>query len=363
MEPPKEYALPAGLFEVLFAACARASWTRTHEGLLTGLRTVHGFENLAPSAVQDHFSAQPAQVMEGLTVVAASYRDWAREQLQALGSARQVWAAHAGNPWTLTWRTHVLRYFWLQTGAHPWNGIQLEVVEEQDLAGGPVFRAERWQAPSDAEELLNPPEPGEPRSAPLGTGRYTLTRAVDMEAFFRLGQSLYSARLDRGARRRVIVRPEHGDSFESTMGKQAPQAFRQVWRVQRWFQDWEFSSAGRSGAVAGHRWAFQISDWDSGNAASGRVLDFVPAWAHTAKIAKIQHVHRLSGSALYERLLSIDKRTGAVPFGWYFYMLHGNLVPDTAATRILRAAREGLVDLPDHDVGVLTAWADNPYGF
>ena len=163
-----------------------------------------------------------------------------------------------------------------------------------------------------------------------------------MEAFFRLGQTLHGDRLDRGAQRRVTVRPDDGDSYETTLGKHAPDAFRQVWRVQRWFQDWAFSSAGRSGAVAGHHWAFQISDWDSGNAISGRTLDFVPAWAHSARIAKIQNINRVSDSALYDRLLSLDKRTGAdleLSGPWVPYSFAG---PDAASA----ATAPGTGELP-----------------
>jgi len=358
-----EYSLAAATFEQLADACQRARWKGKHDGLHKALDAVPGFSGIRASAVRDHFSANPGQILDGSEVIATSYRQWAREQMEIHGQARAVWAAHVGKPWTLTWRTHVLRYFWLQTGAHPWNGIQLEIADEQEFAGGPVFRPERWHAPEDLQELLNPQEAAGHGSVPLGPGRYTLTKAVDMEAFFRLGQRLHSARLDRGAQRRVTVRPEGGHPYESTMGKEVPEAYRHLWRVQRWFQDWEFASAGRSGAVCGHHWAFQLSDWDSGDSINGRVLDFVPAWCHTARIAKIQNIHRLSDSALYDRLLALDKRAGGVPFAWYFYMLHGNLVPDSAGLRMLEAVRRGAVDLADHDVRVLTAWAENRYGF
>ena len=350
--------------EGLRDACAAAAWSRSHAPLLKRLQAVPGFEQVRPSAVRDHFSDQPARILDGDRTVATSYRDWARAQLAAHGGdARSVWSQYRDQGWTLSWTTHVLRHYWLQTGAHPWNGIQLTIAAEEEFPGGPVFGSERWDAPRDPEELLNPREGRKQGSPALGPGRYTLEAAVDIEAFYRLGQRLHAEALERGARRRVIVRPDDGEAYESTWGKVAPEGFRHMWRVQRWFQDWAFSSAGRSGAVAGQHWAFQLSDWDPGAAGGGRVLDFVPIWSHTARVARIENVHRLTDEALLGRLLALDKRTGGVPFGWYFYMLHGNLVPDAAGKRVVRAANEGAIELPIHDLQVLDTWAKSTYGF
>lgn len=363
MSTGTEYQIPRADAEALRGACASAAWSRNHVPLLKRLQEVRGFEQLRPSAIRDHFSDNPARILEGERTVAGSYRDWARQQLAVHGDAHAVWSAHVGKAWTLTWTSHVLRWYWLQTGPHPWNGIQLTIAAQEEFAGGPVFRPERWEAPRDLDELLNPRDSRKQDSPALGPGRYSLEAAVDMEAFYRLGQRLHAEALERGARRRVFARPDNGEAYESTWGKVAPEGFRHMWRVQRWFQDWAFSSAGRSGAVAGQHWAFQLSDWDPGAAGPGRVLDFVPMWSHTARIAKIENVHRLTDEALLGKLLALDKRTGGVPFGWYFYMLHGNLVPDGAGKRVLAAARQGGLSLPDHDQRVLAAWAESPYGF
>lgn len=59
---------------------------------------------------------------------------------------------------------------------------------------------------------------------------------------------------------------------------------------------------------------------------------------------------------------TLDRRVG-VPFGWYFYMLHGNRVTDGAGHRVLEAAEQGLIVLPEHDYQVLRAWKARPYGF
>ena len=86
-------------------------------------------------------------------------------------------------------------------------------------------------------------------------------------------------------------------------------------------------------------------------------------WSHTARVARIENVQRVTDEALLGKLLALDKRTGGVPFGWYFYMLHGNLVPDAAGKRVVRAANEGAIELPIHDLQVLDTWAKSTYGF
>lgn len=364
MTAAPEYQIRAGVGDALRTACESAAWSPKHAALLKRLQAVPGFEQLRASAIRDHFSDNPARIVEGDRTVATSYRDWAREQLAAHGDDPQrVWAAHLGKGWTLTWTTHVLRYYWLQTGAHPWNGIQITVAAEEEFAGGPVFHPERWNAPGSVEELLNPRESRQHDAPALSAGRYSLADAIDVESFYRLGQRLHAESLERGSNRPVLVQASEGEAYESTLGKVAPEAFRYTWRVQRWFQDWEFSSAGRSGAVAGQHWAFQVSDWASGLRGPGRLLDFVPMWSHTARIAKIENTSRLGDQALYGKLLALDKRTGGVPFGWFFYLLHGNLVQDETGLRILRAARRGDLEFPEHDYRVLLAWGENRYGF
>lgn len=65
---------------------------------------------------------------------------------------------------------------------------------------------------------------------------------------------------------------------------------------------------------------------------------------------------------LFGKLQTLDRRV-KVPFGWYFYMLHGNRVHDGAGHRVLKAAEKGLIVLPEHDYRVLKNWSQRIYGF
>ena len=50
-------------------------------------------------------------------------------------------------------------------------------------------------------------------------------------------------------------------------------------------------------------------------------------------------------------------------FGWFFYMVHGNLIEAPVATIVADAIRNGQIHLTLRDEAVLMAWADEPYRF
>ena len=63
--------------------------------------------------------------------------------------------------------------------------------------------------------------------------------------------------------------------------------------------------------------------------------------------------------ALMEKL---DRRV-KVPFGWFFYMLHGNLIKERTAFAVIQAAEAGTIVLPEHDYHILKNYEASPYGF
>ena len=79
------------------------------------------------------------------------------------------------------------------------------------------------------------------------------------------------------------------------------------------------------------------------------------------KLAKLE-TRNLNDYQLFGKLQALDERVG-VPFGWYFFMLHGNRVRSVAGERVLEAAEAGRIVLPEHDYRVLKNWARRAYSF
>ncbi|WP_334026397.1 hypothetical protein [Burkholderia gladioli] len=81
----------------------------------------------------------------------------------------------------------------------------------------------------------------------------------------------------------------------------------------------------------------------------------MPAWTHTRKIAALGHTHRLDGRGLLAKLASLDERVG-MPFVWFFYGVHGNLVRSGQMERVLEAAalsiRTWTPDASGHGAGL-----------
>jgi len=104
----------------------------------------------------------------------------------------------------------------------------------------------------------------------------------------------------------------------------------------------------------------QLSDWtDPTN--KNRALGLVPMWTFPQKIARID-ASKGDTYTHFGKLQTLDRRV-KVPFGWYFYMLHGNLVGDDSGKRVVADAEDGLIVLPEHDYRVLKAWREYGYGF
>lgn len=125
-------------------------------------------------------------------------------------------------------------------------------------------------------------------------------------------------------------------------------------------EDWERSSAGKSGAQLYDNWFFEIRDYTQNGQ---RNFGAIHQWITTLKLAEVEAKPRnISDYAIYDKLQRLDKRVG-VPFAWYFFMLHGNRVHIWAGQRILKAVENGTIVMPDQDYLVLRQWYDMPYGF
>lgn len=369
MRTPEDYCLSNQRVASLQAACAAHAaagvWSPKHEQLAIGLAVASELPQVR-FTTQGDFFYQPYRLLDGTgAVVAEDYRRWVKDQIAQGFAPAEIARSHWEKGWRLTWRGGSRAYFWAQTGHHPWSGSQLVVRVVQEFNGTPAFMDTGWGEPHDERDLINPQQgfDPEPNDSPISV-HYQLEEAVDMAAFMRVGQTAYAARLQALSQQAIHVQPSDGASYATTLGAFAPEGMLVPWLPARWFEDWAVSSAGRSGAVAGQHWSFNISDtmMPVRGGEDMRVLEFIPLWSHVGKIERIGESGSSSAAELYSELQNLDKHTG-VPFHWYFYLLHGNLVRADTGHTILTAANRGHLELPLHDLLVLKQWGETPYGF
>ncbi|TIQ17228.1 MAG: hypothetical protein E5X61_28175, partial [Mesorhizobium sp.] len=135
-----------------------------------------------------------------------------------------------------------------------------------------------------------------------------------------------------------------------------PDWFDSVPRENRFFADWERSSA------CAHRifdhWAFDIHDLED---RGRREIGFIPR-PLKMPAERLPMEDGISVHRLMERTEAIDAEIG-LPFAWFFLMTHGHWVDPDVGDAIAEGLRQGRVRLPDRDAAVLLAWADKKYLF
>jgi hypothetical protein len=129
-------------------------------------------------------------------------------------------------------------------------------------------------------------------------------------------------------------------------------------RHRRLFDDWRRSSAGQSAQLCDH-WFLDLSDHTSQQ--GERSMTLVPQWTFRQQLAEVK-ARKGGAYELYGALQKLDRRVG-VPFGWYFFMLHGNRVTSDVGERVIEAAEAGQIVLPERDYRVLKDWQAQAYGF
>ncbi|MCE4547886.1 MULTISPECIES: hypothetical protein [Caballeronia] len=360
----KEYDLQT---DVLATIVAATSFTKNHSDLLTAFATRTDYRSARYVMTRDVYSERPARILDAEDrEIAADYHAWIDAQLEAHGgSVRAVWEAYRNAGYRLTEIRPLLHYFVHDRGGEQDNFVQLEVWEEQEFVERELFpRDDSWGLPR-IDELRRGAtgmafiERIEPRM--VGTPRYRLEGAIDMLQFTALATAMYDRRRRAdGDRRLVETNSSTGEQRIVTVRELTPGYDQVRWSGRRFFDDWSASSAGRAGHRACLRWTFNTSDYT--DPSGKRELSFVPQWAHTRKIAELKNTGKLDVYSLYGKLTQFDERIG-MPFAWYFYGLHGNLVKSGQMERVLEAAEDGLIVLPEHDYQVLRRWSQNPYGF
>ena len=255
-------------------------------------------------------------------------------------------------------------YLVVDQGGEEANFLQVEVELLTERMANRLM-SDWGMAPGDVRDLVDEASgldlPAQEQIV-LGTPRYQLRRVIEMARFLDVIDADEEKQRSRARALRFNVTDS---SSKAPMGQVRytdidPGFDKYPAKGRRLFRDWAASSAGRSGQRLCRHWVMQISDSQDPQSRA-RWVSLVPMWTYGKPLAKVD-AHKGSVHALYDKLLSMDRRTG-VPFAWFFYVLHGNRVREGAAYRVLDAAEAGQIDLPGQDYQVLRRWKDREYGF
>lgn len=356
-------------FPGLEDAIAAAAPDKKHKHLLAALDKATGQPGWKIATMRDDsgwWSMRKVLDKNGL-VVAEDHRAWLRIQLAAdagdMATTRKRLQA-AGYQLS---KCHISEiYFVRDRGGAPWNFAQALCVLEHEVVDRPLFSdwdRNKSYAGEDFGDFVRDAEDGyehpETQRIPIRADTYQLSEAIDCTAFLDLLDQEDESEREQARQKRFKLMGPDGSSETVPYSRLDPNFDKFPHKARRFFADWEQSSAGRSGARLSDHWITKANDYTDN--AGKRWVSFIPMWTHTKKIAKVDG-GKGGEYDLFEKLQKLDARVG-VPFAWYFYMLHGNLVDDTAGERIFSAAEQGVIDLPEHDYQVLRRWRNRKYGF
>ncbi|MGD9636230.1 MAG: hypothetical protein AB7U97_23310 [Pirellulales bacterium] len=355
------------LLEIDGLAEAVAAWRPDpkHRTLIAALQRFEPLAHLKLATTRgDTWLSQCKVLRADGSIVADDHEQWLGEQLQADGG--DAWATYerlkdAG--YLLSKCELVTLYLIADRGTdNQADFIQVEVCLEDERMDRALLTPWPWSPPKDLNDLLSQPGPelGPDARSAVRPIAYRLRRVIDVERFVILLEALEAARRTKLRQRRYVsTSVDTGETRELTHDELSPGWDRYPVKARRLFGDWAASSAGRSGARLCEHWAMQISDYTSST--GHRDAGLIPLWTFSKPLAEV-NARKGSDYEFYGQLQKLDRRV-KVPFGWYFYMLHGNRVSDGAGRRVIASAEAGQIVLPEHDYQVLKAWQAQPYGF
>lgn len=302
-------------------------------------------------------------------LVAEDHREWLKTELEREGGDARAAAER------LRTLDHRLSYCEIETlycivdsGGSQDDFLQLEIdVLDERLERRAFFPSSLGSGYRllDLQDLIDEAEQGTRYEGddrkPVAKRVYRLRRLVDAAKFLDEAEDVATAEMRRQLDRTLTVttiEPGGSTTRKMTIDEINPDAKRHVWRGRRLFNDWAHSSAGRAGRRLCRSWVLQITDYTSPQGV--RSMDVIPMWTHSRKIARIDKP--LPARELLAKLQTLDQRTD-VPFAWFFYMVHGNLVEPWAGDRILLGVDRGEIELPAHDLDILRLWHTRPYQF
>lgn len=372
MKPAQRYEISvAGLLTAVSNCIPEPS----HQALVKCVRSFELLSNakLATTRGGDgsHYLARRKVLAHDGTVVHESHEEWVKEQLLLdAGDAGKTYSRLREEKFLLSKCEFTDLYLVHDMGTNnPADFVQIAIRQEDEFIDALAFDRYAWETPKTLKDLLYLVE-GE--TVPTDSRRricqpvYQLDAVIDVEAFVAEAETIDAVNREMVRRRTYSVSSgsESPDKARTSEVKTHDELFpgwdRQPHKARRLFNDWKHSSAGRSGARLCDHWVMQLSDWADPKS-NDRHLGLVPMWTFSQKLAEVDS-NKGDTYAHFGKLQTLDRRV-KVPFGWYFYMLHGNRVGDGSGKRVLADAEAGLIVLAEHDYRVLKDWREHGYGF
>jgi len=355
--------------EGLAEAVAAATPDKSHKALVKALAK---FPELAQiqlvMAADEGYSLVQRKVLAADdTVLHDDHKVWLKEQAELDGNNYAATRRRLkGQGYQLSKCELVNIHLVQDTGPEQWAFHQIHCTLRQDRRDRTLFRELSYTADWELKELRDlwdEAEDGdyypEAERRFIGQPHYFLDEAIDFEHFLHELEGVEEAQRKAVEKRQYQVHDMQGGSRMMTPDEMDPGWRALPHKGRRFFDDWAESSAGRQGHRLNRHWVPRISDYTDEQ--GERWMSFVPSWTAKRMPAKID-ARKGSSVELLGKLAAFDAKQG-VPFAWFFYMLHGNRVDDTAGQRIGEAIKRRQVVLPEHDAKVLARWEARRYGF
>lgn len=302
---------------------------------------------------------------------------WVDQELAATGGdARAVWDRYKHSGLIRTERVGGALFLTAPFGTDPDAFLQLEILVGAVVATQHLFDPSSMFPPEDRFDLISGSSivfadedrqvlaPAAYQFRELVNIRRFLRDLVEVEKANRLAEMPDIEKKMVHVQDIVIGEPGGQTSYDIPFLDMCPGWLDRVPPAARFFQDWQESSAGKTGHRLCDHWWIQTSDYTDQK--GRRRLSIIPQWAEADGGLDLPEIYpdwdRDTPYGVMDKLQRFDKQAG-YPFAWYFYMLHGNRVGCAAGGIIANAIKEGVLNLPPHDEKILLRWRDEQYGF
>ncbi len=246
--------------------------------------------------------------------------DWVRLQLTQCGEdLGEFLERHHGHELLATRHNGRTHYFVSPCGPAPWEFLQLEVEELQEVLDRRLW--DEASPPNDVQELIDPLQPASVPAQAVGAPYYRFRLLIDM--------------------RRVIAR------LQEPVGS-AP-------GLVRFMQEW---AASHPDTHFSEHWIVALRDHH--DRYNNAVVSATPISLHARELKPFHWNSALRGLDAARQLQSFDRAAGFAG-AWYFHLVAGGLTPRVLAPALMHDIESGFGYLGDAETALLTGWLRVPY--